>query len=250
MYCGGTRIGSSPRQPDSPDSAGLSDYPKKFPGCDCHHAVSFANGNKSCAQSYSIEKYMELSQQVFSVDQVLSGVIPVGDDQCRFDCNQLEHMLQRTVREELHDENAIMADTCEQKISCPTFVVATKGFNADGPPTLFRSYKCEGFSLAKCKNWEAGRATSAAPSLFKAMFISIPTPGGWYVDGGMSHNNPAELALQEAERIWPVVERFGLVRIGAGRQRSVTLVEKSEWGMQDVGPSGTYIRMDPQCKYC
>lgn len=179
---------------------------------------------------------MKLSEHVFSVDKVLSGVIPVGDDQCRFDYNQLESALKAIVRRKLGDDNAMMADVSEQTLCQPTFVVATRGYNADGPPYLFRSYKCPGSNPDKCAIWEAGRATSAAPTFFKPMFIPIPSPGFYYVDGGVLNNNPSQIALDEAGKIWPDVSHFCLVSIGAGRQRSVKIVEASSGGgmMSDI----------------
>jgi Patatin-like phospholipase len=104
---------------------------------------------------------------------------------------------------------------------CPTYVVAMNAGSADGPPTLFRSYQCDGFNASKCNIWQAARATSAAPSFFKSMYVDVPTPGGWYVDGGVRFNNPSELALAEGGRIWMCVKRFYLVSVGTGRQKNV-----------------------------
>ena len=66
-------------------------------------------------------------------------------------------------------------------------------------PTVFRSYSGEGIQPSQCAIWQAARATSAAPSFFKEMYIDNPRPGINYVDGGLGHNNPAEVALEEAE---------------------------------------------------
>src|SRR5438046_520165 len=117
-----------------------------------------------------------------------------------------------------------MADTAENRETVPTFVVATKALHADGPPTLFRSYQCRGHNADKCAIWEAGRATSAAPTFFKPIKIKVPLPGATYVDGGLAHNNPAELALAEARKIWSNARKFCLVSIGTGRQSSVRLL--------------------------
>jgi len=103
----------------------------------------------------------------------------------------------------------------------PTFVVATRAGSADGSAVLFRSYRCEGFNADKCEIWQAARSTSAAPTFFKPMFVDVPAPGGWFVDGGVRFNNPSELALAEAGRIWTDVRRFTLVSIGTGRQENV-----------------------------
>lgn len=165
------------------------------------------------------------------MDQVLNGVIPLGDDECRFDYKKLESVIKTLVEKKLRDENAIMADTTE---SVPTFVVATKGLHADGPATLFRSYQCTGYNADKCAIWEAARATSAAPTFFKPIKIKIPAPGGTFVDGGLTHNNPAELALSEAQRIWSTVKRFCLVSIGTGRSKSVKIVDTNSYQLDGL----------------
>jgi Patatin-like phospholipase len=167
---------------------------------------------------------MNLTKTVFDVDHVLNGVIPIGDDQCRFDYQKLEHAIKAIVKKKLDDDDAIMADTPD---NIPTFVVATKGLHADGPPTLFRSYQCQGHSASKCTIWEAGRATSAIPTFFKPIKINIPPLGATFVDGGLTYNNPAELALFEAQKIWTSAKRFCLVSIGTGRMRPVRVVDIS-----------------------
>jgi len=173
---------------------------------------------------------MDLSKKVFEVDQVLHGVIPIGDDQCRFDYKQFEHAIKDIVRKRLYDENATMADNHERPENVPNFVVATKGLHADGPPTLFRSYQCQGYSHSKCAIWEAARATSATPTFFKPIKIEIPRPGATFVDGGLMHNNPGELALSEGHRIWTHAKRFCLVSIGTGRLKSVRVVDIQSTG--------------------
>lgn len=170
-----------------------------------------------------IAKYIELSERVFRKDQVVAGVIPTGDDCCRFDAEILETVIKELVEERLNDANAAMADTSESR--CPTFVVATSATSADGPAVIFRSYGCKGYNANKCKIWQAARCTSAAPSFFKPMFVEIPAPGGWFLDGGLRHNNPSQLALDEALRLWPTVKRSCLVSIGTGRQRNVEFVD-------------------------
>ena len=170
-----------------------------------------------------IAKYINLSERVFKKDKVVAGVIPTGDDRCRFDAGILETVIKELIEEELKDAGVIMEDIAEDR--CPTFVVATSASNADGPAVIFRSYGCKGYNANKCKIWQAARCTSAAPSFFKPMFVEIPTPGGWFLDGGLRHNNPSQLALDEANRLWPTVKRFCLVSVGTGRQRNVEFVD-------------------------
>jgi predicted acylesterase/phospholipase RssA len=170
-----------------------------------------------------IDEYMDLMRNVFKVDQVLEGVKPAGDDECRFDYGQLERAIKDIVKRKLRDENTTMAATHEASASTPTFVVATKSLHAEGSATLFRSYQCQGRSPSGCAIWEAGRATTASPTLFKPITIEIPRPGATFLDGGLTHNNPAELALSEARRIWTNIKRFCLVSIGTGRLSSIRI---------------------------
>jgi len=153
----------------------------------------------------------------------LKGVIPIGDNQCRFDYNKLERAIKAVIHKKLGDDNAPMVDSADRPGRVPTFVVANKGLHIDGPPTLFRSYQCQGYNADKCYIWEACRATSAAPTFFKPIKIAIPLPGATFVDGGLQHNNPAELALSEAFRIWTNAKRFCIVSIGTGRLKAVQM---------------------------
>jgi predicted acylesterase/phospholipase RssA len=136
-----------------------------------------------------------------------------------------------------------MADPAQSEATfCPMYVVATSASNADGPAVLFRSYQCQGFNANKCTIWQAARCTSATPSLFKRMFVDVPAPGGWYVDGGVRFNNPSELALAEAGRIWMRVKRFCLVSVGTGRQKNVEFMDIMDTGSPVVPITRTLKR--------
>ena len=104
--------------------------------------------------------------------------------------------------------------------NCPTFVIAKTVANINGPPTIFRTYRGQKIWPSECPLWQAARATSAAPTFFKPMSIDRPRPPIIYVDGGMGYNNPSEVALNEARRIWPSCTQFGLVSIGTGRSKA------------------------------
>jgi hypothetical protein len=172
---------------------------------------------------------MQLSKKVFKMDKLASGIVPEGDNRCRFDYKDLEKELKTIVAGKLQDEEASMEDP--NVTLCPTFVVAIAGLHAEGPPSIFRSYKCHGASVSKCAIWQAGRATSAAPLLFKAMHIPTPTPGRTFIDGGFAYNNPSELAIKEARRIWPTHQRFCVTSIGTGYQRSISFIDTGSTSM-------------------
>jgi len=159
---------------------------------------------------------------------VLLGKIPIGDDQCRFDYAVLEQEIKSLVESRLMSDKVTMSGVVTSTYPiCPTFVVAKKALQVGGTPTIFRSYTGEGIRPSKCEIWKAARATSAAPSFFKEMYIDVPRPGVTYVDGGLGHNNPAELALDEAGRIWPDNKSFCLLSIGTGRQQAFAVVNTS-----------------------
>ena len=175
-----------------------------------------------------INAYLDLSKEVFKVDQVLLQKIPVGDDQCRFDYKVLEEVMQIMIEDRLNSKNCSMSETANAPYHvCSTFVVAKMAKHTDGPPTVFRSYSGKGIQSSRCAIWQAARATSAAPSFFKEMYIDNPLPGINYVDGGLGHNNPAEVALEEAGQIWPTAKHFCLISIGTGHRGAVRIVDSS-----------------------
>ena len=111
---------------------------------------------------------MTLSKEIFRVDHVLAGIIPVDDDRCRFDYNLLEAETKEMVEERLGDKDHIMSaepKPPKQPKQCHTFVVAQMTGNVTAPPIILRSYNAEGVLRSKCAIWEAARATSAAPTL-------------------------------------------------------------------------------------
>lgn len=177
-----------------------------------------------------IDVYLDLFKDVFNVDQVLAGHIPTGDDQCRFDYNILESFIKNIIKEKLGDESCAMNAIPNTAKHCSTFVVAKTAANINAPPTIFRTYRGAQVQPSKCALWQAARATSAAPTFFKSILVEPPRPAIEYVDGGMGYNNPSELALIEARRIWPNGTRFGLISIGTGRPKAnaIQLSEAAE----------------------
>ena len=141
---------------------------------------------------------------MFEVDQVLFGRIPTGDDVCRFDFNILEEAMKRMIKDKLGEVDVRMdAINNLPTPNCPTFVVAKTQANINAPPTVFRTYRSHQVRPSQCFVWQAARATSAAPTFFKPISIDRPRPAITYIDGGMGYNNPSELALNEAKRLWP-----------------------------------------------
>ena len=148
-------------------------------------------------------------------------LVPVGKGHSRFSAEPLEKALKRVVADATKDEKTPLADNTAD--SCPVFVVSTRGQVA-GPVKLFRSY---GFHQNQCPVWEAARATTAAPTYFPPAWVTVPSPGEWYIDGGVTQNNPSPVALKEAKELWKAKRCF-LVSIGTGVQKHANFIGKKK----------------------
>lgn len=104
--------------------------------------------------------------------------------------------------------------------------VATSDVTHAAGPSLFRSYDVAKNNEYNCTIWEAARATSAAPTLFKRITIGPPASGIEYVDAGIGCNNPVKQIIAEAARLFgedaPIA---GIVSIGTGQSGTVGLAK-------------------------
>ena len=105
-------------------------------------------------------------------------------------------------------------------------------------PEIFRSYPTVGRDSIKCEIWEAARATSAAPTFFKEVKIRIE--GGTtlhFVDGGLKCNNPVDIVMEEAEKLFGGDQSVGcIVSLGSGLKSATGI--KSPTGYQKILPVG------------
>jgi len=83
-------------------------------------------------------------------------------------------------------------------------------------PHIIRTYKSPQRDGLNCKIWEAARATSAFPKIFKPTSISIDGRRNNFVDGAGQCNNPVKHVLAEAEVLFPHRHITCIVSIGAG----------------------------------
>jgi hypothetical protein len=101
-----------------------------------------------------------------------------------------------------------------------------------GTPVLFRTYPVPKNETFNCTIWEAARATSAAPTIFKNIEIGGPGTRQKYIDGAVGFNNPTEHVLLEAESVFPGRPVACLISIGTGYK--VNSIPKHVWWQRFV----------------
>ncbi|MFA5699023.1 MAG: patatin-like phospholipase family protein [Sphaerochaeta sp.] len=90
----------------------------------------------------------------------------------------------------------------------PTLIVA---YDSDaGQPFYLTSYESGSFLY-----WEAGRATSAAPTFFRpaSLYDREHNKRINLIDGGVIANNPALFAYQEAKKLYPEATHFHILSL-------------------------------------
>lgn len=100
------------------------------------------------------------------------------------------------------------------------FVCAVPALHINKGPKFFRTWSADKNPGYNCTIWEAGRATSAAPTFFKRILIGEPGLEEEFVDAGIGCNNPVQYLVQEALREFgPKREVACIVSIGTGKPK-------------------------------
>ena len=89
-------------------------------------------------------------------------------------------------------------------------------------PTLFRSWEPSSNPTYNCSIVQAARATTAAPTFFKAIEFGHPTAQR-YLDGGMRCNNPVAYVVEEARSLYPGQAISCVLSLGTGTMRVIGL---------------------------
>ena len=107
-----------------------------------------------------------------------------------------------------------------------SFVCAAGALDITHPagPTLFRTYDVGENKTYNCTIWEAVRATSATPAVFKRIHIGPPSSQVEYVSAAFGCNNPVKQVVAEAVRVFGEKKRVAcIVSIGTGQTGSINL---------------------------
>ena len=99
-------------------------------------------------------------------------------------------------------------------------VLAITKANIDARPMLFKTYDTD-VAFRDCCIWQVARATSAATTFFKS--IQLGRDKIEFIDAGFGYNNPAEILIEEAEKLFPGHDQLRILSIGTGLGRVVTI---------------------------
>jgi hypothetical protein len=92
-------------------------------------------------------------------------------------------------------------------------VLAVTKADIGAPATKFKTYNI-GDDFRECKIWEVARATSAATTFFPS--ICCGSQDIEFIDAGFGHNNPTEVLLSEARKLFHPDEVDCVLSIGTG----------------------------------
>ncbi|KAJ7841447.1 FabD lysophospholipase-like protein [Mycena leptocephala] len=200
---------------DLPDVPCPCDYFDLIGGTSTGGLIALMLGRLRMSVKDAVKAYGELSKEVFS------DVKSQGSDG-RFKASKLEKAIKGIVgaHSALQDPEEGMEDTRENP--CKTFVCAMNAANMS-LPVLFRTYNTTNSPAMDCTIWQAGRATSAAPTFFKQIRIGPPGIEEAFVDGGMGQNNPIAALLLEAQVVFPDHQIACIISLGTGQPHTIKI---------------------------
>jgi predicted patatin/cPLA2 family phospholipase len=196
----------------TPNDVHIADYFDLIAGTSTGALIAMALGQLRMTLDQVETMYMTLSSKMFGSISWLQLVT----NWTRYNTYRLRAFIQKQFGDRFLTEHA--AQGHHQPAIC--IVSANK---ATHKPHLFGNYARRVLSAdappltTACTMWQAGRATSAAPTYFHAKRV-VENGGEELVDGGMTANNPVMLAYDEARWIWDAKESdFGFVlSLGTG----------------------------------
>jgi hypothetical protein len=103
-----------------------------------------------------------------------------------------------------------------------------------GLPAVFRSYRVRANAGIDCAIWEVLRATTAAPLLFKSVFIGRKWAKQEFINAELGANNPISYLFQEKQKVWlrkdnwPPPEIGCVVSVGSGKDSVISLPSEPE----------------------
>jgi predicted acylesterase/phospholipase RssA len=121
-------------------------------------------------------------------------------------------------------------------------VVSTNLYKHSSEPAILTSYDIESGdyeAASDCKIWEAGRATSAAPTFFKPITLNgLGLNGQNYSPGATIANNPSHVAIVKMNKIWRLTDVDCILSLGTGPEGEHSMDSAT---LDLLGPRGMWI---------
>ena len=194
-------------------------------------ALGLAAGNS--AQTM-VGVYQSQAKDIFSGSWLGKWINPfIGNKGATYKPDGLEWVLQGMLTDRTFGQLGCSAEDGQRIKGDPPFLKCTAFDAKQATPRFFKSWKPAHQNLLA---WQVARASSAAPTYFPPMTMTIntndpsdPSPPATLIDGGLFANNPAMSAWAEAQKLWPDDDIF-ILSIGSGeRQEKYDANDKPFW---------------------
>ena len=164
-----------------------------------------------------VEKiYLQFSAKVFQ-QNIISGTKGLVSSYSYYDAKNFEEQLKILFSRRHH--GVYMSDFYRSQRTPKIAIVASEVTQNRLSPYVFRSYQLPRKTLtsyqgsSRVQIWEAVRASTAAPGYFDDFILDNRV----FQDGGILVNNPTQIAIHEAQKIWPDYPIQTVISLGLGR---------------------------------
>ncbi|KAG8784573.1 hypothetical protein FRC12_018534 [Ceratobasidium sp. 428] len=173
-------------------------------------------------------------------NEVFSDKKSIGTE--TFKASKMEKALKDIIREATGNEDEPMLNEQAKNQKCKTMVFAMSKHNMNaGIPTVFRSYHVTANRGPRFTIWQALRAATAHPEMFKSMKIEDQGISEMFVDAAMGCGNPIEHVLAEAKLLYPNRRVACIISIGGGHPRTIHIPEPNPF--QRIFPTNLIVAM-------
>ncbi|QRV95549.1 kinesin light chain [Ceratobasidium sp. AG-Ba] len=177
-------------------------------------------GRLGMTTEQAIECFARLSDEVFSNEKIFGTPA--------FRASKMEKALKDIMQRRTKNKDEPMMEGGPSTNKCKLMVFAMPKHNMNaGIPIIFRSYQSNSNTGPNCTIWQALRAATAHPEMFKPMDITEHNVSQPYVDAAMGCGNPIEYVLAEAKNLYPNRRIACIVSIGGGHPRTICIPQRS-----------------------
>ncbi|CUA73241.1 Nephrocystin-3 [Xenopus laevis] [Rhizoctonia solani] len=137
--------------------------------------------------------------------------------------SELKRMIESIVGDK--DEKMVQEEQANESTRCRVIVYAMSSYNLTSAlPVAFRCYPST-TTPTKCTIWEALRASTSHPQMFKPIHVDVEGTGlrNMFTHGGLGCANPTPRLLEEAKQVYPDRGVASITSIGTGHPRIIQI---------------------------